>query len=74
MYTHTVNEDEEDRMDDPPMDGKAPPDGDWLAVGPLGVFAAVLDFEGEEDLAWHLVFLPNDQLDECVAMYMYIWV
>ena len=71
MRTHAVDEDEEVRECDPPMDGKAQPDGNWLAVGPLGVFAAVLEFEGEEDGAWHLVFLPNDQLDECVDIYIH---
>lgn len=48
------------------MDGQGPPDGDWLAAGPLGVFAAVLAYDDQDNGTFHLAFLPNDQLDECV--------
>jgi len=48
------------------LDGKLEaPDGDWLAVGPLGVFVAIVEFPPEGETAeWRLAFLPNDQLDE----------
>lgn len=69
-YLCADEKEEQSREYNPPMDGQEMPDGDWLAVGPLGVFVATLDYVGEndDDFEWRLTFLPNDQLDECVRL------
>lgn len=72
-FYNTGAADEENREQGPRVDWNYF-DADLLAVGPLGLFVALCrQEEAENDIyAWQLAFIPNEQLNGYVILYIYM--